>query len=105
MGPDKKKMLKRFPESQFISGERGKDIEQLWHEFYRFYKVLRQSQLTDQKINQYKIDAKNWIRTFCRPSQGSINSLQKCGLYQKFDYFLEKRPWEKEAKKTRSFII
>ncbi|RIB04526.1 hypothetical protein C2G38_2283828 [Gigaspora rosea] len=47
--------------------------------------VLRQSQLTDQEIYQYKINAENWIRTFCHPSQGSINSLQKCGLYKKSD--------------------
>ncbi|RIB23744.1 hypothetical protein C2G38_2242489 [Gigaspora rosea] len=76
MGPDKKKMLEKFPVSQFISGEREKDIEQLWREFYRLYNVLRRSQLSDQEIYQYKIDAENWVRTFCCPNQGSINSIQ-----------------------------
>ncbi|RIB23909.1 hypothetical protein C2G38_2169996 [Gigaspora rosea] len=85
MGLDKKKMLEKFPVSQFISGERVKDIEQLWREFYRLYNVLRRSQLSDQEIYQYKIDVENWVQTFCRPNQGSINSIQKYGLYRKSD--------------------
>ncbi|CAG8591599.1 4258_t:CDS:2, partial [Scutellospora calospora] len=85
MGPDKKKMLEKFPVSQFISGTQGKDIEQLWREFYRLYNVIRKSQLSNQEIDQYKVDAENWIRTFCRPTQGSINSLQKYRLYRKAD--------------------
>ena len=61
MGPIKKKMLEKFLINQFISGIHGRDIEQLWHKFYRLYNVLRQSQLSDQEICQYKIDAENWI--------------------------------------------
>ncbi|RIB21718.1 hypothetical protein C2G38_1070323 [Gigaspora rosea] len=85
MGPDKKKMLEKFPVAQFISGICGQNIEQLWREFYRLYNILRQSQLTDQEIHQYKIDAENWVRTFCCPSEGYINSLQNFGLYRKAD--------------------
>ena len=29
MGPDKKKMLEKFPVSQFITGTRGKDIKRI----------------------------------------------------------------------------
>ncbi|RHZ77741.1 hypothetical protein Glove_173g20 [Diversispora epigaea] len=41
------------PVSQFIHDTRGKDIEYLWREFYY---------------------AQNWVRLFCRPTQGSINN-------------------------------
>jgi len=85
MGPDKKKMLKNFPVSRFIFGARGEDIERLWREFYRLYSIIRQPQLSDQEIDQYKVDAENWVRTFCRPSQGDVNSSQKHGLYRKSD--------------------
>src|SRR4051812_49958381 len=59
MGPDKKKMLEKFPVSQFVYGTREKDIEYLWREFYRLYKVLNQNYLTNQDINQFEIDAQN----------------------------------------------
>ena len=86
MGPDKKKMLEKFPVSQFISGIRGQDIEKLWREFYRLYTTLCNTQLSDQEINQFEIDAQNWIRMFCRPTQGHINSsIQIPSLYQKDD--------------------
>ncbi|RHZ68619.1 hypothetical protein Glove_294g123 [Diversispora epigaea] len=65
MGPDKKKMLEKFPVSQFVYGICGKDIEYLWREFYH---------------------AQNWVQLFCRPTQGSTNnSNQIQGLYQKED--------------------
>ncbi|RIB25518.1 hypothetical protein C2G38_2030975 [Gigaspora rosea] len=73
-GPDKKKMVEKFP-----------DIEKLWREFHQLYNVLRQSQLSDQEIYQYKVDAENWIRVFCHPAQGHVNSLQNIGLYIKAD--------------------
>ncbi|RIA90530.1 hypothetical protein C1645_823240 [Glomus cerebriforme] len=34
MDPDKKKVLKYFPVSQFIPGIRGQEIEKLWREFF-----------------------------------------------------------------------
>ena len=86
MGPDKKKMLEKFPVSQFISGIRGKDIEKLWREFYRLYEILRKAYLSDQEIDQFEIDVQNWVRMFCRPTQGHMNdSIQIPGLYRKED--------------------
>ncbi|CAG8491247.1 21518_t:CDS:2, partial [Cetraspora pellucida] len=35
------------------------------------------------EIYQYKVDAENWVRTFCYPTQGYINFLQNPGLYRK----------------------
>ncbi|PKK59768.1 hypothetical protein RhiirC2_871175 [Rhizophagus irregularis] len=86
MGPDKKIMLEKFPVSQFIPGTRGEDIEKLWREFYRLYMFLHKAHLSDQEIDQFEIDAQNWIRIFCRPTQGCINSpIQIPGLYRKED--------------------
>jgi hypothetical protein len=86
MGPDKKIMLEKFPVSQFIPGARGKDIEKLWREFYHLYKILRKTHLSDHEINQFEIDAQDWICMFCRPTQGHINSpIQIPGLYRKED--------------------
>ncbi|CAG8769808.1 11330_t:CDS:1, partial [Ambispora leptoticha] len=50
MGPDKKKMLQYFPVSKFISGERGIVIENLWHKFYKLYKVLKNALLTEEEL-------------------------------------------------------
>ncbi len=86
MGPDKKKMLEKFPVSQFIPGIRGRDVEELWREFYRLYLVLHRTYFSDQEIDQFEIDAQNWIRMFCHPTQGHINSsIQIPGLYRKED--------------------
>ncbi|CAB4435955.1 unnamed protein product [Rhizophagus irregularis] len=42
--------------------------------------------IPDQEIDQFEIDAQNWIRIFCRPTQGRINSpIQIPGLYRKED--------------------
>ncbi|CAB4407581.1 unnamed protein product [Rhizophagus irregularis] len=86
MGPDKKIMLEKFPVSQFIPDTRGENIEKLWREFYRLYMILHKAHLSDQEIDQFEIDAQNWIRIFCRPTQGRINSpIQIPGLYRKED--------------------
>jgi hypothetical protein len=86
MGPDKKRVLEHFPVSQFISGIRGQDIEKLWREFFRLYKIIRKPLLSDQEIDTFEIDAKNWIRTFYRATEGHLNStLQIPGLYRKQD--------------------
>ena len=66
MGPDKKKMIKEFPVSHFIPSTRGKDIEKLWREFYRLYMILHKEYLSDQEIDQFEINAQNWIRMFYR---------------------------------------
>lgn len=86
MGPDKKKVLEHFPVSQFIPGIRGQEIEKLWREFFRLYKILRTPFLLDQEIDTFEIDAKNWIRTFYRATEGNPNSVsQSPGLYRKED--------------------
>ena len=61
MGPDKKKVLGCFPVSRFIPGIRGQEIEKLWREFFRLYKIIRTPFLLDQEIDAFEIDAKNWI--------------------------------------------
>jgi len=86
MGPDKKKVLEYFPVSQFILGIRGQEIEKLWKEFLRLYKILRKPFLLDQEIDAFEIDAKQWIRTFYCATEGRPNSTsQKPGLYRKQD--------------------
>jgi len=86
MGPDKKKMLKDFPVSNFILGTCGKDIEKLWRDFYHLYMTLHKTCFSDQEIDQFEVDAQNWVRMFCRPTQGHMNSpTQIPGLYRKDD--------------------
>src|SRR5437588_782059 len=69
MGPDKKKVLQHFPITNFISGERGEDIQKLWCDFYDLYIVLRNPNITDSEINDFEIRAKQWTCLFCRPNQ------------------------------------
>jgi hypothetical protein len=86
MGPDKKKMLQYFPISEFISGTRGIAIENLWHEFYRLYEILRKSFHSEEEILKFEKDAKDWVRTFCQPTIGQMNSTTAIpGLYRKED--------------------
>lgn len=89
MGPDKKKVLKYFPVSKFISeGTRGQGIEKLWKEFLRLYNVLRKPVLLDQEIDEFEIDAKHWVRTFCRSTEAhpsSASTARRSGLYRKQD--------------------
>ncbi|RIB17826.1 hypothetical protein C2G38_2142422 [Gigaspora rosea] len=40
---------------------------------------------SNQEIYQYKVYAENWVRDFCCPSQGYMNSSQNVGLYRKVD--------------------
>ena len=86
MGPNKKKILKDFPVSNFILGTCGKDIEKLWRDFYHLYITLHKTYFSDQEIDQFEVDAQNWVRMFCRPTQGHMNSpTQIPGLYRKDD--------------------
>ncbi|PKY59562.1 hypothetical protein RhiirA4_482393 [Rhizophagus irregularis] len=73
MGPDKKKVLQYFPIVNFIPGKRGEDIQKLWHDFYDLYLVLRSPNLTNSEIDNFENKVKQWIKLFCRPSQGQIN--------------------------------
>ena len=86
MGPDKKKVLQHFPIIDFISGRRGEDIQKLWRDFYDLYTILRKLNLTNSEIDDFEIKVKQWIKLFCRPNQGQMNSaLQIPGLYRKED--------------------
>ena len=86
MGPDKKKVVEHFPISKFISGFRGIEIEKLWRDFFNLYQILRKPVLLDSEIDKFENDAKNWVRTFCRATEGIPNSItQKPGLYRKQD--------------------
>jgi len=86
MGPDKKKLLQYFPISEFVSGVRGVAIENLWREFHRLYEILRKPSYTEEEILKFEEDAKNWVRTFCRPTIGQMNSKTAIpGLYRKED--------------------
>ena len=89
MGPDKKKILKGFRVANLFNEQqaaRGQNIEKLWREFYRLYKVMRQKSITNEEIDQFEVDAKQWIRDFCRPTIGTINSAnQQQGMYPRTD--------------------
>ena len=86
MGPDKKKMLQYFPVSEFIIGIRGETIENLWRKFYRLYEILRRPSHTEEEILKFEKDAKNWVRSFCQPTMGRLNStIAIPGLYRKED--------------------
>ncbi|RIA84059.1 hypothetical protein C1645_742608 [Glomus cerebriforme] len=89
MGPDKEKILKDFQIKQLFDGRqatRGQDIEHLWREFYRLYKIMRQKSITDEEIDQFEADAKQWIRDFCRPTIGNLNDAnQQEGMYLRTD--------------------
>ncbi|GET55161.1 hypothetical protein GLOIN_2v1824261 [Rhizophagus irregularis DAOM 181602=DAOM 197198] len=86
MGPDKKKMLQHFSVSEFIPEIRGVDIEILWRKFYQLYEVLKKPSHTEEEISKFEEDVKNWVRTFCRPTIGQMNSATSIpGLYRKED--------------------
>ena len=86
MGPDKKKMLQYFPVSEFIPGIHGVDIENLWRKFHQLYEVLKEPSHTEEEILKFEEDAKNLVKTFCRPTIGQINSASAIpGLYRKED--------------------
>jgi hypothetical protein len=86
MGPDKKKMLQYFPVNEFIIGMRGVIIENLWREFHRLYEILRKPSHTEEEILKFEEDAKNWVRKFCQPTIGPMNSaIAIPGLYRKED--------------------
>src|SRR3989337_133729 len=82
----KKKIIQHFPVSEFIPGIRGVDIENLWRNFYQLYEVLKRPSHTEEEILKFEEDAKNWVRTFCRPTIGQMNSATTIpGLYRKED--------------------
>ena len=86
MGPDKKKMLQNFPVSEFITGSCEEVIENLWREFHQLYEILRKPSHSEEEILKFEKDAKNWVRTFCRPTVGQVNSTTTIpGIYRNED--------------------
>lgn len=84
MGPDKLKVLQNFQIAKFFNYDRGQNIEYLWREFYRLYKIMRQQHLTDIEIDLFENNAKQWVRDFSRPTIGKPNSPnQRQGMYSK----------------------
>ena len=58
----------------------------MWHEFYWLYEILRKPSHTEEKILNFEEDAKNWVRSFCQPTMGRLNStIAIPGLYRKED--------------------
>jgi len=81
MGPAKLTLLENFQVSHFITGKRGQDIENLWHEFLSLYKFMRQPELSYDQIDEFEKRAKDWIRLFCRRSIGSATKVIEEGIY------------------------
>ncbi|GES80122.1 hypothetical protein GLOIN_2v1817388 [Rhizophagus clarus] len=92
MGLDKEKILKDFQIRHLFDEQqatRGQDIEHLWCEFYHLYKIMRQKSLTDEEIDQFEADAKQWVRDFCHSTIGNPNSSnQQEGMYLRTDVTL-----------------
>ncbi|RIB22362.1 hypothetical protein C2G38_2174191 [Gigaspora rosea] len=54
--------MKRISIAKFFNQNRRKDIEYLWHKFYKLYKIIRQQYLTDVEIDSFENNAKQWVR-------------------------------------------
>jgi len=89
MGPNKLKMLKNFPVACFFNqsqNQRGQQVQYLWRKFHELYMTMRQCELTDQNIDKFEQDAKDWVCTFCRPTIGIMNDAnQQPGMYPRKD--------------------
>ena len=86
MESDKKKILQYFLVNEFIIGICNIAVENLWCKFYQLYKILRKPSHTKEKILKFEEDAKNWVKTFCQPTIGQINSTTAIPeLYRKED--------------------
>ncbi len=50
------------------------------------YEILKKLSHTEEEILKFEKDAKNWVRTFCRPTIGQMNSATVISeLYKKED--------------------
>ena len=86
MGPSKSKIIEKFPLSTFINGQRGKDIEKLWRDFYNLYCTIKSVNLTTESIAQFSYDARRWVQEFARPLKKMTNGqIIQEGLYQRTD--------------------
>nr|CAG8434965.1 3116_t:CDS:2 [Entrophospora candida] len=57
-------VLENFPVCKFVPGTYGENIEKLWKEFFRLYMILHKPLHSDEEINEFEIDSKNWICSF-----------------------------------------
>ncbi|RHZ77853.1 hypothetical protein Glove_170g34 [Diversispora epigaea] len=86
MGPAKLKIIEKFPVSKFIIDQRGKDIENLWKDFYYLYCTMRRENLTEKDIIQFSQDACKWVKEFARPTKKTkTGKIEQEGLYQRTD--------------------
>ncbi|RHZ82094.1 hypothetical protein Glove_114g113 [Diversispora epigaea] len=86
MGPAKLKIIEKFPLSTFINGQRGKDIEKLWRDFYNLYYIMKSENLTIEDITQFSYDVRKWVQEFARPLKKTVNGqIEQEGLYQRTD--------------------
>ncbi|GET55488.1 hypothetical protein GLOIN_2v1815132 [Rhizophagus irregularis DAOM 181602=DAOM 197198] len=50
------------------------------------FEVLKKPFYTEEEISKFEDDVKNWVRTFCQPTIGQMNSATLIpGLYRKED--------------------
>ena len=63
-GSNKLTFLEFFQVSKFYNNEKGIKIENLWREFIRLYRLLRRPFLSDNEIDSFQNDAKQWIQNF-----------------------------------------
>uniref|UniRef100_U9UN58 Uncharacterized protein n=1 Tax=Rhizophagus irregularis (strain DAOM 181602 / DAOM 197198 / MUCL 43194) TaxID=747089 RepID=U9UN58_RHIID len=82
--------MKKLHVANLFEGQeatRGQNIEKIWREFYRLYKIMHQKSITNEEINQFEV---NGSMIFA----GTVNSAnQQQGMY---DYFLEEQQWAAE---------
>ncbi|EXX62945.1 hypothetical protein RirG_157030 [Rhizophagus irregularis DAOM 197198w] len=76
-GVEKLNVLKNFEVTRSVSGDHGRKMEFLWHEFLRLYLFLRQDHITEEEIDSFEQAAKSWILKFCEPTIGKSNSANK----------------------------
>ncbi|PKC53293.1 hypothetical protein RhiirA1_479585 [Rhizophagus irregularis] len=99
MGPDKKKILKDFQVANLFEGQeatRGQNIEKIWREFYRLYKIMHQKSITNEEINQFEV---NGSMIFA----GTVNSANQQQVM--YDYFLEEQQWTAENQRDHDTPI
>ncbi|RIB12996.1 hypothetical protein C2G38_2249134 [Gigaspora rosea] len=87
MGPAKKRVLEKFPVTNYLPGSRGQTIEKLWRDFFSLYKLMRsKDELADATINKFEIDTRNWVSTFCQPTlKKATGEIIQERIYQRQD--------------------
>ncbi|PKY59243.1 hypothetical protein RhiirA4_481824 [Rhizophagus irregularis] len=70
-------MLQYFDVTKFIASDCGRKISFLWKEFLNLYQFLRKDSFTDPDIDSFKINVKNWIKLFCKPTIGKSNFINQ----------------------------